>query len=791
MVDFNAQAETIFLYTVDKNFMGTNMSGPPMGALTMAKQDGVHTTTLSNSPVDGKVTIFAYTASLSGQDIDVTAGGPQANLKLSSSNELEIEGSSMSITSEAYTLGQTGASFSYKEDISGRKLGTDFVLGSSSSKLTVSTYDINSLSEVEHGLVIGSTVSSLSFDKTAITLGSVSSFKTDGYVSSATGDININSGLTIGSSGSSLSHFSDDLNGNPSSIVESSLTLGVSGSSFVAGSMSIQSDNFNITGTGASFSFGNGGNNAEFSIGTHSGMNFQLNSGDPTMGSEYRESTLAVGATSISLTTSGYDSINNVSFISGLQVGTVSTLSGGTNSSIVLGGTGASGPISITGLASYTEDYSAQFGTHSLVTKAYVDSLDAAQITGVSAGNGLIGGGTAGDVTLNIGGTVSSDIVLSFTAPPSNDPLNQNGSSFILQNADTFGVFGQDSVANIDVKEINLVGNNQNTMGSINVGSGVYVNSNNLIGLSSGTVSVTTDKFEVDGTQGSNLLGLSSNQFFVTNTQQIDLSSDLGSSFALSNTATIYGQNGVQISSGATTTIGGSLYVSGQTSSFEGGSYLVHGHDGIELKGGSNGENVLSLSSGGATFAGATGIEYAADYSANFTDRSLVDKAYVDAISDTKVSGVTAGAGLSGGGVDGDITLNADLTVDGGLTFSGAGDASTIEVVVDNTTIQVVDGALTVVAGTSQPVYQSETSSVANGDTGIALTSTPNDYSRIEVYVNGQLQNLTENTTGDCYFGAAGTVLSSLTLGDSLHWNSANAGFELSTTDVVKVHYQA
>ena len=135
--------------------------------------------------------------------------------------------------------------------------------------------------------------------------------------------------------------------------------------------------------------------------------------------------------------------------------------------------------------------------------------------------------------------------------------------------------------------------------------------------------------------------------------------------------------------------------------------------------------------------------------------------------------------------------MNADITIDGGLTFSSTGDAGTIEVVVDNSTIQVVNGALAVVAGTSQPVYQSATCSVANGDTGIALTSTPNDYSRIEVYVNGQLQNLTENTTGDCYFGSAGTVLTSLTSGDSLHWNSANAGFELSATDVIKVHYQA
>ena len=199
----------------------------------------------------------------------------------------------------------------------------------------------------------------------------------------------------------------------------------------------------------------------------------------------------------------------------------------------------------------------------------------------------------------------------------------------------------------------------------------------------------------------------------------------------------------------------------------------------------------LTADEGNVTTGDGKGLQYTADYSTGFVANSLVTKAYVDSLDAAQITGVTAGAGLSGGGVDGDITLNADITIDGGLTFSSTGNAGTIEVVVDNSTIQVVNGELAVVAGTSQPVYQSATCSVANGDTGITLTSTPNDYSRIEVYVNGQLQNLTENTTGDCYFGAAGTVLTSLTSGDSLHWNSANAGFELSATDVIKVHYQA
>jgi hypothetical protein len=50
---------------------------------------------------------------------------------------------------------------------------------------------------------------------------------------------------------------------------------------------------------------------------------------------------------------------------------------------------------------------------------------------------------------------------------------------------------------------------------------------------------------------------------------------------------------------------------------------------------------------------------------------------------------------------------------------------------------------------------------------------------------------LTENTTGDCYFGASGTAFASLTSGDSLYWNASNAGFTLSSTDIIKINYEA
>ena len=399
----------------------------------------------------------------------------------------------------------------------------------------------------------------------------------------------------------------------------------------------------------------------------------------------------------------------------------------------------------------YAADYSANFTDNSLVTKKYVDSLDADQITGVDAGAGLSGGGTAGTVALSVN---------------TSNGLSVDGDNVVLG-----GTLSQATT---------IAGGNQELFLGLSSSQITFLHIDAIQAQerysSPGADVVTIDKnpggFKLKNTDTAGVSTMEAN----FNNGDIDMhatdAQGNASDFSISN-------NSIQAISnqgnGQLTLVGGQTQIVGQeTIDIQGGTLSV-------------GTNVINISTGDFKVDVGTGIEYTSDISANFTDRSLVDKAYAD----TKVSGVTAGAGLSGGGADGDITLNADLTVDGGLTFSSTGDAGTIEVVVDNSTIQVVNGALSVVAGTSQPVYQSATSSVATGNTGIALTSTPNDYSRVEVYVNGQLQDLTENTTGDCYFGQAGTILSSLTSGDSLFWNSANAGFELSATDVVKVHYQA
>lgn len=88
------------------------------------------------------------------------------------------------------------------------------------------------------------------------------------------------------------------------------------------------------------------------------------------------------------------------------------------------------------------------------------------------------------------------------------------------------------------------------------------------------------------------------------------------------------------------------------------------------------------------------------------------------------------------------------------------------------------------------PVYQQGlTTSASNGNTGLTLSYTPMDYFRIQVFVNGALQYLSQDSNGDCYFGASGTTFSNLVAGDTLYWNSTSAGFTLSPTDKIDIIY--
>ena len=80
--------------------------------------------------------------------------------------------------------------------------------------------------------------------------------------------------------------------------------------------------------------------------------------------------------------------------------------------------------------------------------------------------------------------------------------------------------------------------------------------------------------------------------------------------------------------------------------------------------------------------------------------------------------------------------------------------------------------------------------------TGLTITSTPNDLSRVQVFVNGSSQRVGDGASAsvDCYFGSVpGTPLaiSSIVATNNLYWNAVTAGFTLSSADIISIAYSA
>jgi hypothetical protein len=97
----------------------------------------------------------------------------------------------------------------------------------------------------------------------------------------------------------------------------------------------------------------------------------------------------------------------------------------------------------------------------------------------------------------------------------------------------------------------------------------------------------------------------------------------------------------------------------------------------------------------------------------------------------------------------------------------------------------------------STPVYQQHTPLQTSGNdqpTGAVLSSTPSNSSRIQVFVNGQLQRLGDGlTTEDCYFfdGVSVSNFSNLSIGDELYWNGTISGFDLDSGDSLQIIYES
>jgi len=80
--------------------------------------------------------------------------------------------------------------------------------------------------------------------------------------------------------------------------------------------------------------------------------------------------------------------------------------------------------------------------------------------------------------------------------------------------------------------------------------------------------------------------------------------------------------------------------------------------------------------------------------------------------------------------------------------------------------------------------------------TGLSLSKIPYKEGSVSVYINGiAVQESYGSRTGEVYFsnngGLNAKTLADLVAGDTLYWNAAVAGFDLTASDTVEIQYQA
>lgn len=133
-----------------------------------------------------------------------------------------------------------------------------------------------------------------------------------------------------------------------------------------------------------------------------------------------------------------------------------------------------------------------------------------------------------------------------------------------------------------------------------------------------------------------------------------------------------------------------------------------------------------------------------------------------------------------------------DIPLDTGGTYGGS--ATNVQDALEEleSDIAAIDTA-TFNTGATDKDQSPTTTSGDEAQTGVTIASTPDGY--VLVFVNGQLQNLTGDKLGDCYFSADGgttaRALTSIVSGDELIWNGNNAGFDLdNTNDKVTLAYE-
>jgi hypothetical protein len=431
----------------------------------------------------------------------------------------------------------------------------------------------------------------------------------------------------------------------------------------------------------------------------------------------------------------------------------------------------------------YSGSYSSTFVTHSLVDKFYVDqsisTLGSGTIMGVTSGNGLSGGGTANYISLDVNLGIDSGLTFSGDDIVVDINIAGNGLDFL------------NGVITVNTSEItnDLAGDGLVANG---VALDVNVNSDSLEIISDIVRLkdiITGDRTFQDSVTVNGNLTINGTTSYVY-TENLLVEDNIITLNATWSGSPILNA-GVEVNRGNETN-----------------ASLIWNESTDLWSAGLSGSEVSILLNSGAGLV-KNGSTVSLDFN-SIVGTGLTQNGSVISIDTNGFATYLAGDGLSATG--GTLSVNLDTTsglyfigdniaINSGTTASGLTFSSgELSVVVDNSTIILNNlGQLESVAGSSIPVYQKSSSLLTNGNTsstGITLTSTPNDYSRVQVFVNGQLQYLGNGVNNtDCYFSNDGGVtplsISSLSIGDTLYWNGIISKFELDSTDVVSIIYES